>query len=110
MVGASGAISGVMAAYLVLYPRVRVNMFFFPFFIVPLPAWLVILWWFVLQVMAAYAALGPIERHVSSGVAVMAHIGGFLAGLALVRAFANRGTIEERTARGRKGRSRVLWR
>ena len=54
MVGASGAISGVMGAYLVLYPRVRVRMlfiFFIFFRVIPLPAWLVLLWWFGVQVL-----------------------------------------------------------
>ena len=62
MVGASGAISGVMGAYLVLYPRVRVNMlFFFVIFIrvIPLPAWMVLLYWFFLQVVSGLPQLNP---------------------------------------------------
>src|SRR2546423_13878520 len=51
-VGASGAISGVLGAYLVLYPRVRVRMLFI-FFIVPIRAWLVLIWWFFWQLVAA---------------------------------------------------------
>ena len=60
MVGASGAISGVLGAYLVLYPRARVNMlFFFGFFIrvIPIPAWLVLLYWFGLQVLTGLPSL-----------------------------------------------------
>lgn len=97
MVGASGAISGVMGAYLLLYPRVRVNMLFV-IFVVPLPAWLVLIWWFGLQVLSALPDLAGIEREVSAGVAFMAHIGGFLAGLVLVKPFENDALVEARRA------------
>jgi membrane associated rhomboid family serine protease len=83
VVGASGAISGVLGAYLVLFPRVRVDMLFiiFIFFrIIPLPAWLVLLWWFGIQLLQALPALAGAQSAVSGGVAVMAHVGGFLAG------------------------------
>jgi membrane associated rhomboid family serine protease len=86
MVGASGAISGVMGAYLVLYPRARVDtLFFFLIFfrIIPLPAWVILGYWFVIQLLSAGAAAG-------GGVAYGAHVGGFLAGLLLVRLFARR--------------------
>ncbi|ATB30671.1 rhomboid family intramembrane serine protease [Melittangium boletus] len=88
MVGASGAISGIMGAYLVLYPRVRVNMLFF-FFLVPLPAWLVLLWWFGVQVITGLPQLNSLEAEGGSGVAVWAHVGGFVAGLVLVKLFEN---------------------
>jgi membrane associated rhomboid family serine protease len=81
MVGASGAIAGVLAAYLVLLPRARVQtvVFLFIFFkVLYLPAWLFIGLWFLGQLVAVL--LGAFD-----GVAVFAHIGGFLAGLALVR-------------------------
>jgi len=97
VVGASGAISGVMGAYLVLYPRVRVNMLFIFVIIVriiPLPAWLVLLYWFGLQILSAVMELGSAA---SSGVAFMAHIGGFVAGAALVKVFEDRGRVAERT-------------
>lgn len=84
MVGASGAISGVMGAYLVLYPRTRVHMLFIFiifFKIIPLPAWLVLLWWFALQLLGAMPMLAGTQN--VGGVAVMAHIGGFLAGVYL---------------------------
>ena len=90
MVGASGAISGVMAAYLVLYPTARVNMlFFFVVFarVITLPAWVVLLYWFAVQLVTAWPALAGAQATVSSGVAVMAHIGGFLAGALLVKLF-----------------------
>ncbi len=91
-VGASGAISGVMGAYLVLYPRVRVNMLFFFlifFKVIPLPAWLVLVWWFLLQVLAGVPQLSAVRPDVSSGVAVWAHIGGFIAGVVLIKVFEN---------------------
>ena len=100
VVGASGAISGVMGAYVVLYPTVRVNMLFIIIIIVriiPLPAWLVLLYWFALQVLAALPDLAGAQTTVSSGVAVMAHIGGFVAGAVLVKFFENRALVGVRT-------------
>jgi membrane associated rhomboid family serine protease len=92
MVGASGAISGVMGAYLLLYPRVRVNMLFIFFIIIriiPLPAWVVLVWWFVLQLLTGLPELTR-STEVSGGVAVWAHVGGFVAGLVLIKLFENR--------------------
>ncbi len=99
-VGASGAISGVMGAYLVLYPRVRVNMLFiFIIFIqrIPLPAWAVLLWWFFLQLVSGLPQLASTGQSASGGVAVWAHVGGFVAGLVLVKLFENRRYTHERT-------------
>jgi membrane associated rhomboid family serine protease len=99
MVGASGAISGVLGAYLVLYPRVRVNMLFFFFVfirIIPVPAWLVLLWWFGWQVIGGLPALMTVNPEVSGGVAVWAHIGGFVTGALLVKLFENRERVYER--------------
>jgi membrane associated rhomboid family serine protease len=83
MVGASGAISGVMGAYVVLYPRVRVHTLVplvIIFFRVTLPAWVMLGLWFAMQVVnAQFDPLG--------GVAVWAHIGGFLAGALLITIF-----------------------
>ena len=96
-VGASGAISGVMGAYLVLYPRARVNMLFiFVIFfkVFPIPAWLVLLWWFALQLLAAAPELGQLRPEVATGVAVWAHVGGFLAGVLLIQLFKSRGLVE----------------
>src|SRR5919197_2207284 len=93
MVGASGAISGVLGAYLVLYPRVRVNMFFL-FFLLPIPAYLVLLWWIGTQLLAGLSTLAGAE---GSGVAVWAHIGGFFAGLVLIKLFEDRQLTSVRT-------------
>ena len=85
LVGASGAIAGVLGAYLLTWPRARVSvvfpiLFFWPF---DLPAWVVIGEWFVLQVLAGYSSLAA---PAAGGVAFFAHIGGFLAGVVLMRA------------------------
>ncbi len=98
MVGASGAISGVMGAYTLLYPRVRVHtLVTLGFFVttVTLPAYVMLGYWFVLQLlMGAVGALSPTE----GGVAVWAHVGGFLTGLLLVKLFANPDSLERRRA------------
>lgn len=113
MVGASGAISGVMGAYLVLYPRVRVNMLFIFVFIIrviPLPAWVVLLYWFGLQVVSALPGLTGV-REASGGVAFMAHIGGFLAGLLLIKLFEKDDFVYARThaPRRKHGRFYRSW-
>jgi membrane associated rhomboid family serine protease len=87
MVGASGAISGVMGAYLVLYPRVRVfAMVPLGFFLtsVALPAWVMLGYWFLIQFVSGLVSFGG-EK---GGVAFWAHIGGFVAGVVLVKLFA----------------------
>jgi membrane associated rhomboid family serine protease len=87
MVGASGAISGVMGAYLVLYPRVRVFAMV-PIGIIPisiaLPAWTMLLYWIGIQVVSGLFGLMGEER---GGVAFWAHVGGFVAGVVLVKLF-----------------------
>ncbi len=82
LVGASGAIAGVLGAYLVLFPRARVWSLLTFFFFVPvrLPAWLVLGSWFVLQYVYARGA----GLTASSGVAYLAHVIGFVVGAALV--------------------------
>jgi membrane associated rhomboid family serine protease len=77
--GASGAISGVMGAYAVLFPRARVLMLFF-IFLVPVPAFFVLGYWFVLQFLEGIGGFGTVA---SGGVAWWAHIGGFLMGMAI---------------------------
>jgi membrane associated rhomboid family serine protease len=89
MVGASGAIGGVMGAYAVQYPHARVEtLLFLGFFVrtVWVPAWLMLGYWFLLQFAGALPALGSDE----GGVAFWAHIGGFVAGMVLLFAFRNR--------------------
>jgi membrane associated rhomboid family serine protease len=90
IVGASGAIAGVLAAYLVLFPRVPITVlvpppfgFFIGFFIV-MPAWVVMGGWFLVNLMSGVGTLG---RASTGGVAFFAHIGGFLTGLLAIRPF-----------------------
>jgi membrane associated rhomboid family serine protease len=84
MIGASGAISGVLGAYFLLFPRARVRVLFFYLLItvLNLPAKWLLLWWIVVQL--ASILLGDQEQ---GGVALYAHIGGFIAGMALVPFF-----------------------
>ena len=89
-VGASGAIAGVLGAYFLLYPRARVLTWFFVF-VLYLPAWIVLGEWFVLQFAAGTASLSSTQPGRDlGGVAVWAHIGGFLAGMALIKLFPER--------------------
>ena len=98
-VGASGAISGVLGAYLVLYPQVRVKMLI-PIVIYPLivrmRAWVVLLWWFGVQLLSGLPQLMSLRREVSGGVAVWAHVGGFVAGVLLIRLFADGEMVRRR--------------
>ena len=77
--GASGAISGVMGAYALLYPRSRVLTLVFVF-LVPIPAVIILGGWFVMQFLSAIGSLGMTT---SGGVAWWAHVGGFLLGMLL---------------------------
>lgn len=82
--GASGAIAGVLGAYLLLFPRRRVNVMS-GLAIIPLPAILVIGFWFVLQLLFGIGTLYISSN--SGGIAYMAHIGGFVAGLLMAFVF-----------------------
>jgi membrane associated rhomboid family serine protease len=85
--GASGAVAAVLGGYALLYPRARiVTLVFIIIFItvIELPAWLVLFGWAALQVLSASAESGV------GGVAYLAHIGGFVFGLALIKLFASR--------------------
>jgi membrane associated rhomboid family serine protease len=84
--GASGAISGVMGAYAVLFPNHRILTFFF-IFLIPVPAILILGYWFVLQFVAGINGLGMAT---SGGVAWWAHIGGFLMGVGIAWAVKKR--------------------
>lgn len=105
-VGASGAISGIMGAYLMMYPRVRVRTFIPPLFLVQFPAWFVLVLWFISQVVAGLPDLSPLRREISGGVAVWAHVGGFVAGIFLARLFENPALVQRRRA---VADARVAW-
>ena len=98
MVGASGAIGGVMGAYALLYPRARVQtLLVLGFYIttIGVPAFVMLGYWFLLQILGGLPALGSSE----GGVAFWAHIGGFVAGLALIHPFKRPGYAATRTQR-----------
>jgi membrane associated rhomboid family serine protease len=105
-VGASGAISGVLGGYLLLYPRVRVRTYFPPLFLFHVPAWVVLIFWFGSQLLTGLPQLSPMRPDVSSGVAVWAHIGGFVAGALLVKLFEDPALVRRRTT---VGDARALW-
>jgi membrane associated rhomboid family serine protease len=94
MVGASGAISAVMGGYLVLYPRVRVFALLplgIIFTSVALPAWVMLVYWMVIQFFGGLQSISA----TGGGVAFWAHIGGFVAGVILVKLFARRDYLAE---------------
>lgn len=89
-VGASGAIAGILGAYFILYPRARVLTWFFVF-VLYLPAWIVLGEWFVLQFLQGAQGLAVVHRGRDvGGVAVWAHVGGFLAGMVMIKLFPQR--------------------
>ena len=98
MVGASGAISGVMGAYVILYPRVRVHMIVFLFIFITrivVPAYLMLGYWFLLQLLGGSAAQGE------GGVAFWAHVGGFVAGAVLIAVFKDPELVSQHRALNR---------
>ena len=88
-IGASGAIAGVMGAYLIKFPRARI-VTLIPIFIfittMEIPAAFLLLWWFVIQFVSGFGALAQTD-YTGGGVAWFAHVGGFIAGMLLIRAF-----------------------
>jgi membrane associated rhomboid family serine protease len=98
MVGASGAIAGVMGAYMVKFPRARIQTLVFLFVfvtIVEIPAGVMLVYWFVLQFFNGFGSI--VEAHANrGGTAWFAHIGGFVAGFILIRLL--------------RARDRYLWR
>lgn len=100
--GASGAISGVLGGYLLLFPTHRIRIWFILGFW-PFPAWLCVGLWFLFQLLNGAGALGS---DAGSGVAYAAHVGGFVAGLLLVRLFVHPGEL----ARYRERRQALLRR
>jgi len=107
LIGASGAISGVLGAYLALFPGNRVTVLVFGFIPTVLSAWIVIGLWFLMQVS------GGLSGWSSGGVAYLAHVGGFLAGWLWARSYRRRETeriLRERAERLRAGQSgNVRW-
>jgi membrane associated rhomboid family serine protease len=92
-VGASGAIAGVMGAFLLLYPRARIDtLIFIIIFItrVELPAALMLLYWFAIQLFSGLTAVSRMGVDQGQGVAWFAHVGGFLAGVGLLALFRGR--------------------
>jgi membrane associated rhomboid family serine protease len=87
-IGASGAIAGVMGAYLIKFPRARIGtLVFIVVFVttIEIPAWVMLVWWFVIQLFSGLGSLG--STNYSGGIAWFAHVGGFVAGMLLIRAF-----------------------
>jgi hypothetical protein len=87
-IGASGAIAGVMGAFLILYPRVRVvTLIFIVVFVttVDIPAAFMLLYWFAIQLLSGITTISSVTN--AQGIAWFAHVGGFLAGILLVRVF-----------------------
>jgi membrane associated rhomboid family serine protease len=84
MVGASGAIAGVMGAYLVKFPRSEVKMltWFIFIFTFDLPAWAMLIYWFAIQLFGGYGSLADTSQ--GGGTAFFAHIGGFVMGIILI--------------------------
>lgn len=110
MVGASGAIGGVMGAYVLLYPRVHVHMLIFLGFYVTtiaVPAVFMLGYWFVLQLLSGLSSIGA----EGGGVAFWAHIGGFVAGAVLVLLFRDPRLLERHPYYGmRRGSPTRSWR
>lgn len=109
MVGASGAIGGVMGAYVVLYPRVRVHMLVvlgFWITTVAVPALWMLGYWFLVQLIGGATAVGD----EGGGVAFWAHVGGFVAGAALVLVMRKPELVARHPYHGWNGRSRSDWR
>jgi membrane associated rhomboid family serine protease len=84
MVGASGAIAGVMGAYLMKFPHARVVMltWFILIFTFDVPAWFMLVYWFLMQVFGGFGSVTDATQQ--GGTAFFAHVGGFLAGIALI--------------------------
>ncbi len=90
MVGASGAIAGVMGGYLMKFPHARVVMltWFILIFTFDVPAWFMLVYWFLMQVFGGFGSMADTTQQ--GGTAFFAHVGGFLAGIALIHLMGTR--------------------
>ena len=88
-IGASGAIAGVMGAYFILYPRARVLTWFPPIFLFHVPAWLMLGYWFLINFLSGTVSSVE-EVQASGGVAFWAHVGGFVAGMLMIKVLPER--------------------
>ena len=89
-VGASGAIAGVLGAYFILYPRARVLTWFPILFLFEIPAWLMLGYWFLIQFFSGTATAIAETGQSSGGIAFWAHVGGFVAGILMIKLFPGR--------------------
>ncbi len=109
VLGASGAIAGVLGGYLLLYPRTPVGVVIplvWFFGLIPVPAWLLIIFWFAMQLFTGIDSIG--NTSAGEGVAVWAHVGGFITGLALM--IAARPFIPRRSlSQVKRGRQTRVW-
>ena len=106
MVGASGAIGGVMGAYIILYPRVHVHLFFY-YTTIAVPAVFMLGYWFLMQALGGFNSLGS----EGGGVAFWAHLGGFVAGAILVLIFKDKRLLDMHPYHGwkKQGHPSQAW-
>lgn len=107
-VGASGAISGVLGAYVVMFSRNHVRVFF-GFFLLTVPAWAMIGIWAGEQFLNAYLSIGYTEQTDGSGVAYAAHVGGFVAGVLLAFVLRGRRRLGPVQRGFHRGENRYGW-
>jgi membrane associated rhomboid family serine protease len=108
MVGASGAIGGVMGAYAIQFPRARVQtLLILGFFIrmIEVPAWGMLAYWFALQILMGLPTVG----NETGGVAFWAHVGGFLAGVVLIHLFRSSKLVAAHQRLGARTLPRISW-
>ena len=109
-VGASGAISGIMGGYLILYPRAHVRMLLLPIFRFWARAWLVLVYYLAMQIVGGLPQLMKVDPEVSSSTAFWAHVGGFIAGIVLVMVFRNPTLVEAHRVAREAGNFTARWR
>ncbi len=92
MVGASGAIAGIMGAYLLKFPHARIESILFVLFFITrfdVPAWLMLIYWFATQLFSGVGSIGYTQAS-QGGTAFFAHVGGFVAGMILIKTIGTR--------------------